>query len=96
MNLTVHDVLLAPVVTEQTARLTELQNKYTFRVHRSANKIQIREAVQALFHVKVTKVATLRVPPKRRGGLRTRTPGFTSSWKKAIITLAPGDTIELV
>ena len=96
MSLTIHDILLRPVVTEHSARNSERYNKYTFRVHSGANKIQIRQAVQTLFNVKVTKVATLNVPPKRKGGLRTRRPGFTSGWKKAIVTLAPGDTIDLV
>lgn len=96
MNLTPHDVILAPIYTEQAHRLTERENKYTFRVNRRANKIQIRQAVEELFHVKVRKVHTLNVMPKRKGGLRTRTPGFTSAWKKAIVTVAPGESIELV
>ena len=62
MNLTAHDIILRPVITEQASRLTELHNKYTFRVHRQANKIQIRLAVQQLFEVKVTAVRTLNVP----------------------------------
>ena len=96
MKLTVHDIILRPVVTEHAARLTERHNKYTFRVHRDANKIQIREAVKTLFNVKVTKVHTINMPAKRKGGLRVRTPGIRSPWKKAIITLAKGDTINLV
>lgn len=96
MKLTAHDVILRPVVTEQAARLTEQHNKYTFRVHRDANKIQIRDAVQTLFNVKVKKVRTINMPAKRKGGLRVRTPGVRSPWKKAIVALAPGDKIDLV
>lgn len=96
MKLTVHDVILRPVITEQAARLTERDNKYTFRVHRQANKIQIRRAVEELFNVKVTRVWTSNVPAKRKGGLRTRRPGFTSAWKKAIVAVAPGESIDLV
>lgn len=96
MNLTVHDILLRPVITEHTTGLTEKGNKYTFRVHKRANKLQIRRAVEELFNVKVKKVRTCVVPPKRKGGLRARRPGFTSAWKKAIVTVAAGDTIDLV
>ena len=96
MNLTVHDILFRPVITENATLQTARYNKYTFRVHPAANKIQIRNAVQDLFKVKVTKVATLNVPAKRKGGLRTRHPGFSTAWKKAIVTLAQGDTIDLV
>ncbi len=96
MNLTVHDIILRPVITEHAARMTERHNKYTFRVHRQANKVQIRRAIEELFSVKVKQVHTMNVPSKRKGGLRTRRPGATAAWKKAIVTLVEGNTIDLV
>jgi len=89
-------LILAPVVTEKTMRLIDEQNKYTFRVHPKANKVEIRRAIEALFGVRVLKVATLSVPGKtRRYGWRYP-EGRTASWKKAVVTLAPGDRIDVV
>jgi large subunit ribosomal protein L23 len=68
------------------------QNKYTFEVLPQANKIEIRKAVEEIFNVKVTSVHTIKVPPKpKRMG---RFLGHSRSWKKAIVTLAPGERIE--
>lgn len=68
-------------------------NKYTFEVAKSANKIEIAKAVEELFDVKVVKVNTLHVKPKKK---RVRVvQGMTRTWKKAVVTLAEGDTIEV-
>ena len=87
-----HDVIIRPVVSEKSYALIA-QNKYTFRVHPSAHKTQIRHAIEEIFDVTVTDVRTmkLRPKPKRRGW----TTGTTRAWKKAIVELAPGDRIDL-
>ena len=91
MNLIAHDIIIKPVITEKSSTLTEY-NKYTFEVHRSANKIQIRQAIEQIFKVKVLSVNTMNVPakPKRMGAFI----GKTRSWKKAIVALAEGQRIE--
>jgi large subunit ribosomal protein L23 len=91
MNLIAHDIIIRPIVTEKSSALME-QNKYTFEVHKSANKIQIRQAVEQVFKVKVLSVNTMNVSskPKRMGAFL----GKTRSWKKAIVTLPVGQRIE--
>ncbi|QTX31525.1 50S ribosomal protein L23 [Aminithiophilus ramosus] len=91
MKLLAHDIIVRPVITEKSNRMME-QNKYTFEVLPQANKIQIKEAVQEAFKVKVEKVNTIQVrsKPKRLGAFL----GRSRSWKKAIVTLAPGERIE--
>ena len=87
-----YQVLRRPVITEKNTLLVE-QNKYTFEVAQDANKPQIREAVEKAFKVKVTSVNVIHMPGKMRRAGRRR--GMTSSWKKAIVTLEPGNKIEL-
>jgi large subunit ribosomal protein L23 len=88
------DVILRPVVSEKSmSRLDE--NAYTFVVAPTANKIEIREAVEALFDVKVTKVNTLNRNGKRRRNRRSFTFGKRPDTKRAVVTLAAGDRIEL-
>jgi large subunit ribosomal protein L23 len=92
MSLHPNEVLLAPVVTEKAyAQIDE--NKYSFRVHPDAHKTQVRHAVEELFDVKVLRVNILKVQakPKRRGVHRGARPG----WKKAVVQLRAGDTIEI-
>lgn len=91
MNLIAHDIIIRPVITEKSSRLMEM-NKYTFEVHPSANKIQIRKAIEEIFKVKVRNVNVLSVhaKPKRMGAFQ----GKTRSWKKAIVSLAQGERIE--
>lgn len=89
-------IILAPVVTEKSMRLIQEQNKYTFRVHPRANKIEIRRAIEALFGVRVLSVRTMRVPGKRRRYSWRHPEGHTAGWKKAVVTLAPGDRIDVV
>jgi len=85
-------VIIRPVVSEKSYVLAA-NDKYTFRVHPDAHKTQIRQAVEELFNVKVADVKILKVPskPKRRGMIRGRRAGF----KKAIVQLKPGFTIEI-
>ena len=86
------DILIRPVVTEKSTALME-QGKYTFRVPLAATKIQIRQAVEQIFKVKVQAVNTMRYEGKlKRMG---RTQGRRSDWKKAVVTLKPGEAIEL-
>lgn len=87
-----YGVLLRPIITEKTTLLTG-QDKYVFEVDVRANKTQIKEAVQVAFNVRVTDVNTMKVKgkPKRFGRKVTIRP----EWKKAVVTLVPGDKIEL-
>lgn len=87
-----HSVIIRPVVSERSYSLME-GNKYTFEVAKDANKFQIKDAVEELFNVKVTRVNTLRVKPKTK---RVRyVAGKTRSWKKAVVTVREGDSIEI-
>jgi large subunit ribosomal protein L23 len=90
--LSARDILLAPIVSEKSYSLIEA-SKYSFKVHPKAHKTQIRQAVEELFDVKVISVNVLKVQPKpkRRGFHRGIKPG----WKKAIVQLRQGDTIEI-
>ncbi len=84
------DIIIQPIVSEKSYdRMSE--GIYQFKVAKSANKHQIKDAIEALFKVTVNKVNTVTVvrKPKRRGVFH----GFTSSWKKAIVTLKEGDSI---
>ena len=89
---TPHQIIIRPLITEKNTNLMAL-NKYSFEVLRDATKPQIKQAVEAIFNVSVTKVNTMNVRGKQRR--RGRTVGYTSDWKKAIVTLAEGDRIEL-
>ncbi|MDQ3822009.1 MAG: 50S ribosomal protein L23 [Actinomycetota bacterium] len=92
MSLHPNEVLLAPVVSEKSySHIPE--RKYTFRVHKDAHKTQVRQAVEQLFGVKVERVNILKVQPKpkRRGLIKGTKPG----WKKAIVQLREGETIEI-
>ena len=92
MSLHPNEVLLAPVVSEKSYSLIS-DRKYTFRVHKDAHRTQIRQAVEELFEVKVENVNVLKVQakPKRRGVSRGTRPG----WKKAIVQLREGESIEI-
>ena len=86
------DIIIRPIINEHSYELIE-KNKYTFEVARDANKIEIAKAVEELFDVKVTKVNTLNVKPKMK---RVRyIAGLTRRWKKAIVTIQDGQTIEI-
>lgn len=91
MNLTPHDIIIRPIITEKSSSMMEF-NKYTFEVHRDANKIQIRKAVEDIFKVEVRSVHTINVKGKtKRMG---RFEGKTRSWKKAIVALPQGQRID--
>jgi large subunit ribosomal protein L23 len=93
-ELHIYDILRRPVITEKQTILTDDLNQYVFEVENSANKIQIREAVELIFGVQVKKVRTMVMPSKR--GRRGRDWYVRSKqWKKAIVTLADGDSIDL-
>lgn len=86
------DVVIRPLITEKTLRLAERDNSYTFQVTRSANKVQVRDAIERIFGVAVLAVRTQNFMGKlRRVG---RSVGSTSPWKKAVIKVKEGDTIE--
>ena len=86
------DILLKPIVTEKTSAMMQ-DNKYTFKVALGANKTEIRQAVEAIFNVKVVNVNTIRVfgKTKRMG----KSEGKRSDYKKAIVKLAEGNTIPI-
>jgi len=88
------DIIIAPVVSEKSYALME-DGVYTFTVRPTANKYEIRDAVQKIFGVKVLKVNTLNRPGKRKRNRRTFTYGKRPDTKRAIVTLVPGDTIDL-
>lgn len=86
------EIVIKPVVTEKSVDLMQ-ENKYCFKVAKNANKIEIKNAIEEIFKVKVVDVTTLNVKGKiKRQG---RTQGRTASWKKAIVALQDGDTIEV-
>jgi large subunit ribosomal protein L23 len=85
-------VILAPILSEKSYA-NSVRGNYTFRVHSNAHKTQIRQAVEELFEVKVERVNVIKVQakPKRRGAFK----GTRQGWKKAIVQLRAGDTIEI-
>ena len=92
MSLHPNEVLLAPVVTEKSYELID-NRKYSFRVHQDAHKTQVRQAVEELFsvHVEAVNIVKVQPKPKQRGLRRGKKPG----WKKAIVQLREGDSIEI-
>ena len=92
MNGDPRSILIAPVVSEKSYGQIGDRGKYTFKVHPDAHKTQVRQAVEEIFDVTVTRVNISKVPakPKRRGVYS----GTRSGWKKAVVTIAEGQTIE--
>ena len=89
-----HQIILAPVISEKATRVAEKRNQAVFKVLPDAQKPEIKEAVEKLFNVKVTSVSTLNVKGKtKRFG---QTVGKRSDWKKAYVTLAEGQEIDFV
>lgn len=86
-------VVLRPLVTEKATTLKDERNQVTFQVAMDATKVEVRRAVEALFRVKVTAVRTQVVPGKRKR--LGRFVGRRPSWKKAVVTLAPGSKLDL-
>ncbi|HPF11411.1 MAG TPA: 50S ribosomal protein L23 [Flavobacteriaceae bacterium] len=89
-------ILIKPIITEKATKEAELNNRFTFVVDQKANKIEIKNAVEAAYGVSVTSVRTMNVRPDRRtrytrSGVQT---GKTNAYKKAIVQVAEGDTID--
>jgi large subunit ribosomal protein L23 len=98
VTLTAHEVILRPIISEKSMDESQ-RGKYTFAVHDDANKIQIKAAVEELFSkenvtVVAVNVLTTKRKEKRRGTKRGRITGWTTPWRKAVVTLAPGQKIE--
>jgi len=97
-TLTAADIVLRPVISEKSIDESG-RGKYTFAVHQDANKIQIKAAIEELYKkeavtVVAVNVLTTKTKEKRRGTRRGRIVGHTTPWRKAIVTLAPGQKIE--
>jgi large subunit ribosomal protein L23 len=97
--MTIHhaDILRKPIITEKNTLLTPM-GQYTFEVAPEANKIQIKDAVERIFEVKVRAVNIMNVKPKRKRVMRARNMnvfGSKGGYKKAIVTLEPGHTIDI-
>ena len=96
------EIIIKPLLTEKMAVMEERENKYAFLVNINSNKTEIKKAIEAKFDVKVTKVATIRQIGKnkqmtvRSGGRTIKTTGKRSDYKKAIITLEPNSTIDIM
>ena len=95
MTLLASQVILRPVISEKSMDATHA-HKYTFAVHDDANKLQIKQAVEELFKVKVlgVNVSTTKAKEKSRNRRRGRVQGYTSPWRKAVVTVRPTDKIE--
>jgi large subunit ribosomal protein L23 len=87
-----YDIIKAPIITEQSTQLIESQNRYTFKVDKKANKVEIKKAIEAIFSVKVLTVNTVNVLPKfKRMG---KYEGYKSAYKKAVVKIAEGQKID--
>jgi len=95
MTLQASEVILRPVISEKSMDHTQ-RGKYTFRIHDDANKLQVKNAIEELFKVNVltVNVSTMKAKEKSRNRRRGRIRGWTSPWKKAVVTLAAGQKIE--
>jgi len=89
----IFQVIKEPHVTEKSGLLKEGVNQISFKVHRRANKIEVKQAVETLFKTKVLDVKTMNMRGKRRR--MGKSLGKKSDWKKAIVKLAPGENIEI-
>lgn len=90
-------ILIKPIITEKATADSELNNKYAFVVDNKANKIEIKDAVESAYGVSVTKVRTINVRPDRKTRY-TKTgvvTGKTNAYKKALVQVAEGETIDL-
>lgn len=87
------DIIKAPIITEKSANIASNEKAYVFKVDVKANKSQIKDAIEKIFNVKVVNVNTINVhAKKKRVG---RYSGYTNKYKKAIVTLADGNKIDL-
>ncbi len=91
---TIYDVLRRPLITEKSNYLNSDLHQYVFEVSRDATKRMVQEAIETLFEVKVLRVNVINVPAKRKKNMRNRRMvGRRQAYRKAIVTLAPDDTI---
>jgi large subunit ribosomal protein L23 len=90
-------ILIKPLITEKSTKLVDKRNTYSFIVNKEANKIEIKAAVEGMFNVNVDNVNTAVIPgkPKSRSTKTAIVRGTKSSYKKAFVTLTPGETIDL-
>lgn len=95
MTLQAAEIILRPVISEKSMDETQ-RGKYTFRVHDGANKLMVKQAIEELFKVNVetVNVSTTKAKEKSRNRKRGRQEGWSSPWKKAVVTLASGQKIE--
>jgi large subunit ribosomal protein L23 len=96
--LTAPEIIVRPVISEKSIDESN-RGKYTFAVHERANKIQIKAAIEELYKkenvtVVAVNVLTTKAKEKKRGTKRGRIVGYTTPWRKAVVTLAPGQKIE--
>ena len=95
-------MILRPILSEKGTMLGEALNKYVFQVEKQCNKLEIKEAIEEKFNVKIKKVATMNLKGKNKNmtiksnGHILRTSGNHSSWKKAIVTLEEGSSIDML
>lgn len=87
-----HDLIRRPLITEKTTIQKENYNQITFEVHRNANRVEIKRAVENIFNVKVAAVKTMQIKGKTKQ--RGRIIGKRRDWKKAIVKLMPGERID--
>jgi large subunit ribosomal protein L23 len=93
-GLHLYDIILRPVITEKSTIMADELNHYVFEVDPRANKLQIKDAVESIFKVDVVVVRTMVIAPKRaRRGRKFYMR--TKAWKKAVVTVAPGQNISL-
>jgi large subunit ribosomal protein L23 len=88
----IHEIIKRPLITEKTSIQKELFNKVTFEVDRRANRIEIKQAIESIFSVRVASVKTMQITGKTKQ--RGRITGKRRDWKKAIVTLMPGERID--
>ena len=86
------EIIKGPIITEKSNDLLEKENKYTFKVALEANKVEIKQAIEEIFNVKVVDINTVRVLPKRRRVGKYE--GYRSAYKKAIVKLAENEKID--
>ena len=90
--MTPHDIIKRPLITEKTSIQKEVYNQLTFEVDRRANRVEIKRAIEKIFNVNVAGVKTMQVKGKTKQ--RGRIAGKRRDWKKAIVTLMPGERID--
>ena len=94
MNKDPREIIIRPIITERAFDQIDNENRYTFEVAKTSNKIEIAKAIQSIFNVTVVKVNTINVKSKPKR-VRYQKAGSTRTWKKAIVKLAEGDSIDL-